>query len=95
MRFLGAAAFQWVNPKAWVMALTATAAYAGPGGGLWSVLPVALVFGAVNLPAVSLWAGFGAAMQLLLSDPVRLRRFNVIMALLLVASLWPVIAEFR
>lgn len=93
MRFLGAAAFQWVNPKAWVMALTATAAYAGPGGGLASVLPVALVFGAVNLPAVSLWAGCGAAMQRFLSNPVTLRRFNVVMALLLVLSLWPVLAE--
>lgn len=92
MRFLGAAAFQWVNPKAWIMALTATAAYAGAGD-VGSVLPVALVFGAVNLPSVSLWAGFGAAMQRLLSDPVWLRWFNIGMALLMVASLWPVVTE--
>ena len=57
------------------------------------MLPVALVFGAVNLPAVSLWAGCGAAMQRFLSNPVTLRRFNVVMALLLVLSLWPVLAE--
>ena len=92
MRFLGAAAFQWVNPKAWFMALTATAAYA-QAGDFGAVLPVALVFGAVNLPCVSAWAGFGAAMQRFLADPARLRLFNVSMALLLIASLWPVMAE--
>ena len=89
MRFLGAAAFQWVNPKAWVMALTATATYAGADGEGAGVLPVALVFGAVNLPSVAVWAAFGAALRQALSHPATLRRFNVAMAPLLAASLWP------
>ena len=95
MRFLGAAAFQWVNPKAWVMALTAVAVYAGADGGAAGVLPVALVFGAVNLPSVAVWAAFGAALRQALSRPATLRRFNVAMALLLVASLWALLTAWR
>ena len=93
MRFLGVAAFQWINSKAWVMALTATATYAGVDGGAAGVLPVALVFGAVNLLSVAVWAAFGAALRQALSQPATLRRFNVAMALLLVASLWPLMTE--
>lgn len=95
MHFLGAAAFQWVNPKAWVMALTAVAAYAKAEGDAAGVLPVALVFGAVNLPSVAVWAAFGAARRQALSRPATLHRFNVAMALLLVASLWPLLTAWR
>lgn len=56
--FLQAAAFQWVNPKAWAMALTAITAYA-PGRDLASVAFLALVFGLVNLPSVSVWTLLG------------------------------------
>jgi len=48
-----AAAFQWVNPKAWVMALSAHAVYA-PGGAVWAALLVAMAFGIVSVPCVSL-----------------------------------------
>lgn len=91
MTFLQAAAFQWVNPKAWAMALTAVTAYA-PGQGAAAVLTVAAVFGAVNLPSVGAWALAGQAMRRFLSTPARLRAFNWTMAGLLVASLWPVLA---
>ena len=87
---LQAAGFQWVNPKAWSMALTANTLYA-PAADLPSVLTVALVFGAVNLPSVSCWAYLGTAMRGALRDPVRLRVFNRAMAALLVATLWPVL----
>lgn len=92
MDFLGAAAFQWVNPKAWVMAVGATAAYAAPDAGAGGALAVALVFGAVNLPCVGVWALFGAALRRHLREPAKLRAFNAAMALLLVASLWPIVA---
>lgn len=95
MGFLGAAAFQWVNPKAWVMVLTATATYAGADGGAAGVLLIALVFGAVNLPCVGVWTAFGASLRRALSRPAVRRRFNAAMALLLVASLWPLVAEWR
>jgi len=56
-----------------------------------SVAIVGLVFGAVNLPAVSTWAGFGSALRDWLSHPVRLKWFNISMAVLLVLSLWPML----
>ncbi len=88
--FVQAAAFQWVNPKAWAMALGAISAYA-PEGGLGIVGLVALVFMAVNLPSVSLWAWAGEALRRWLSEPRRLRLFNWGMAALLVATLIPVL----
>jgi len=91
MSFLSAAAFQWVNPKAWVMAVTAMATYTIPDIYLASVLIVGLAFALVNVPSVSTWAGFGSALRDWLSDPVRLKWFNITMAVLLVLSLWPML----
>ena len=86
--FLGAALFQWVNPKAWAMALGALSAYeAGVGG----PLVVASVFAVVNLPVVAAWAAAGQGLRGLLADPARLRVFNAAMATLLVLSMLPVI----
>lgn len=75
MTFLQAAAFQWVNPKAWAMALTATTAYA-PSQTLGTILIVALVFGAINLPSVSTWTVLGQQMARVLTNPRRLLVFN-------------------
>jgi threonine/homoserine/homoserine lactone efflux protein len=91
MTFLEAAAFQWVNPKAWVMAVTAVAVYSNPAAPLVSVVLIGVVFGLVNLPSVSTWAGFGTALRGFLSDPVRLKWFNIAMGLLLAATLWPML----
>lgn len=91
MSFFGAAAFQWVNPKAWVMAVTAMAVYPDPRNYALTVAIVALVFAAVNVPSVSTWAGFGSALSEWLSVPVRLKWFNITMAILLVLSLWPML----
>lgn len=88
--FFEAAAFQWVNPKAWAVALTAVTAYL-PGSGPGAVALVALVFVSVSLPSVSLWAGMGTAIRRWLSVPGRLRRFNWTMAGLLVLSTLPVL----
>ncbi len=90
MTFLQAAAFQWVNPKAWSMALTAISAYT-PSQQFGAILLVAAVFGAINLPSVSSWTLMGQQMTRILTNPVRLRLFNLTMAGLLVVSLWPVI----
>ncbi len=91
MSFISAAAFQWVNPKAWVMAVTAMATYTNEQLYLFSVLVVGLAFAAVNVPSVSTWAGFGSALRDWLSVPVRLKWFNITMAVLLVLSLWPML----
>ncbi|WP_320200416.1 LysE family translocator [Agrobacterium sp. rho-13.3] len=91
MTFLGAAAFQWVNPKAWVMAVTAMATYTDQNQYVMTVMLVGVAFAAVNLPSVSTWAGFGSALREWLSVPVRLKWFNITMAVLLVISLWPML----
>ncbi|OCP01710.1 MULTISPECIES: LysE family translocator [unclassified Ensifer] len=91
MTFLAAAAFQWVNPKAWVMAVSAMATYTSSDSYLFSVLVVGLIFALVNVPSVSTWAGFGSALRQWLSEPSRLKWFNITMAVLLVVSLWPML----
>ncbi len=90
MGFWGAAAFQWVNPKAWAMALGAVGAYSGEGGPS-QVATIAVVFCAVNLPSVALWAGLGEGLRGVLSQPTRLRVFNWTMAGLLVLTLVPIL----
>ena len=91
MRFIDAAAFQWVNPKAWVMAITAMAVYTNPDHPFVSVALISIAFTIVNLPSVSVWAGFGTALRGFLSDPVRLKWFNIAMGALLAATLWPML----
>jgi threonine/homoserine/homoserine lactone efflux protein len=90
MRFLEAAAFQWVNPKGWTMALTAATAYAPTGDLVLGYALIALVFGLVNLPAVTLWMSMGVQLRRFLSDRRARRTFNIVAALLLVGSLYPV-----
>ncbi len=91
--FLGAVAFQWVNPKAWVIVVTAAATYVAPDNFTRDLLMVTLLCGLINLPSISVWAVFGASLRRFLKDPLWLRRFNVAMAVLLVASLWPLFAS--
>ena len=92
MTFMEAALFQWVNPKAWVMAMVAMSAYTSEGSYALNVWIVVFAFCFVNFPSVSLWAGFGQAMRRFLQDPVKLRVFNISMALGLVLSLWPMLS---
>jgi threonine/homoserine/homoserine lactone efflux protein len=91
LTFAQAAAFQWVNPKAWTMALTAMAVYVPAHDRTIGVLVVALVFGAVNLPSVGLWTAAGVQLRRLLHRPRALRSFNIVAALLLVGSLYPLL----
>jgi threonine/homoserine/homoserine lactone efflux protein len=93
MSFIGASLFQWVNPKAWTMALGAVAAYVPPSNPIGGLFIVAAVFGAINLPVVSAWAIMGVQLRRFLQDPIRLRIFNVTAALLLLASLYPVVFD--
>lgn len=90
--FIQAALFQWVNPKAWTMALTAIAAYAPKAQGWIGVVMVAAVFGMINLPSTGSWAYMGAKLRRFLADPQRLKIFNITAAILLVASLYPMVA---
>ena len=90
LNFFQAASFQWVNPKAWAMALTAISIYA-PSQNLNSILMVALIFCLTNLPSVSIWTIFGQNLKILLINRKRLITFNIFMSILLIASLFPII----
>ncbi|BAQ70668.1 transporter, LysE family [Rhodovulum sulfidophilum] len=90
MTFLQAATFQWVNPEAWAMCLSAVTLYA-PDRSLLSVAIVAAAFTLVCFPAISVWAWLGTVVRQWLSNATRLRAFNITMAALLVASLYPVL----
>lgn len=72
------------------MALTAVTVYA-PERDIMSVVAVALVFGAVNLPSVGSWVWLGRGMARFLTSPGRARAFNVVMALLLLGSMYPML----
>ncbi len=91
MTFVQAALFQWVNPKAWVMVVSAIFTYTPDTGSLWPILMVAGTFGAIILPTVSVWTLFGTALRLLLENPKTLRAINISMAVLLVASMAPLL----
>jgi len=87
--FLGSAAFQWINPKAWIAAVTVVSSFTVPEA-FWSSL---LIGGIANVglafSAVSCWALFGTFVKKWLSNPVRQRAFNWTMAALLVFSVVP------
>ncbi|MGB1338588.1 MAG: LysE family translocator [Planktomarina sp.] len=90
--FWQAAAFQWVNPKAWTMALAAVTVYAPQPVTYKEVIVVAAIFGAINLPCISVWLMLGVKMRRFLTTPTRLRGFNWTMAGLLILSLAPIAA---
>ena len=90
MTFIQAALFQWVNPKALSMALTAITVYT-PTQSIEMTLIVAAVYVVINLPSVSLWVVMGREMKRFLTSPIRMRTFNITMTILLVASLYPVL----
>jgi threonine/homoserine/homoserine lactone efflux protein len=92
--FLAAAGFQWVNPKAWVMALSALSTYAGIVDDYSrSVLLTALLCGLIAVPCSAAWALFGASLSRLIRDPRVTRPFNWTMAALLIASIAPTLFE--
>ncbi|WP_310614194.1 LysE family translocator [Limnohabitans sp.] len=85
--FWGAAAFQWVNPKAWVMTLGFFSNYLPQEAGLVLIAAASLLFSLVNLPSIALWAMMGARMGHYLQVDLYRRIFNWTMAVLLVASM--------
>jgi len=90
MTFLQAVAFQWVNPKAWAMALTAISVYS-PSNSVAAVVTTALIFGLINLPSCSIWMFVGRKIHRFLTNPLRMRVFNIVMSLLLLTSLYPLL----
>lgn len=91
MSFWGAAAFQWVNPKAWIMAVGAFSTYVPASSGFVAIACVAVLFAAINLPSVGAWALFGSGLRHVLQVRRNLLAFNYGMAGLLVVSLYPLL----
>jgi threonine/homoserine/homoserine lactone efflux protein len=92
--FFGAVGFQWINPKAWLIAAGAAGEYLLPNHPLLMQLArIFAVFLVVGMPCLLVWAALGSGAGRLLHSPARLRTFNIAMALLLVASLIPVLIE--
>jgi threonine/homoserine/homoserine lactone efflux protein len=89
--FLQAVFFQWVNPKAWTMALAAITVYTPQPVTNYNIIMVSLIFGAINLPSINFWVILGAQMRHLLTTDTKLRIFNWTMASLLVLSLYPIV----
>ena len=89
MTFLGAVAFQLVNVKAWAMALTTTTTYVPSEHYIPKLLVAIAVFIAVNPACMIFWLGGGVMLRRFLERPAVLRTFNIVMAVLLVASLYP------
>jgi threonine/homoserine/homoserine lactone efflux protein len=93
MTFWGAAMFQWVNAKGWVMVIGTITAYAAIAAYPWNIViqvGLSLILGAVSCTA---WALFGTALRPILTSRRLVRAFNIIMALLLLASLYPVFMD--
>jgi threonine/homoserine/homoserine lactone efflux protein len=91
IRFVEAAGFQWVNPKAWIMAVGALSAYTVPEASvLAEAARVAAAFVFSGIISSTLWCSFGVAIGRLLTSDRAFRLFNYAMALALVASLIPV-----
>jgi threonine/homoserine/homoserine lactone efflux protein len=90
--FLGAAAFQWVNPKAWIMAIGYFSNYMPTDASLTFVVLTCMMFSTINFPSVGLWVWLGAKLERYLQQDNWRRAFNGTMALLLIASMVPVLA---
>jgi threonine/homoserine/homoserine lactone efflux protein len=93
MSFWGAAAFQWVNVKGWVIAIGTVTAYSAVAPYPWNVAVQATTLLAIGTASSAAWALFGTALQSLVKSPQAVRVFNLVMAALLVASLYPVLRQ--
>ena len=89
--FLGMVGFQWINPKAWAIAIGAVTAYAPADAVVAGSLVIALGFLLVSIVSQSVWAGFGTGLRRFLQNPVNRQRCNTGMAIVLVLSVLPTV----
>lgn len=88
LTFLEAAAFQWVNPKAWIMAVSSIPAFTTPGGNYYlELLIISAIFALVCIPACTAWCLFGVAIRRLIRTPETARIVNFGLAVLVALSI--------
>jgi threonine/homoserine/homoserine lactone efflux protein len=93
MTFLGAAMFQWVNVKGWVMVIGTITAYSAIARFPWNIAIQTVLSLALGVVSTSIWTLFGSALRPILTSERAVRIFNIVMAILLLASLIPVFME--
>ncbi len=93
MSFLGAAMFQWVNVKGWVMVIGTITAYSAIARFPWNIAIQTVLSLALGVVSTSIWTLFGSALRPILTSERAVRIFNIVMAVLLLASLIPVFME--
>ncbi|MGO4714498.1 LysE family translocator [Bradyrhizobium sp. 2TAF24] len=93
LSFFGAALFQWINVKGWVIAIGTITAYAAVASYPWNIMILTALLLVLGLSSSLAWALFGTWLKPIVTSPRAVRVFNVAMALLLLASLYPVLTE--
>jgi threonine/homoserine/homoserine lactone efflux protein len=93
MTFWGAAMFQWVNVKGWVMVIGTITAYAGIASFPWNIVIQVVLSLLLGVVSTSTWTLSGSSLRPLMTSRRVVRAFNIVMALLLLASLYPVFMD--
>ncbi len=93
MTFWSAAMFQWVNGKGWVIVIGTITAYAAIAQFPWNILIQTAVSLAIGTASTVAWALFGSVLRPVRRSARSVRVFNIVMAVLLVASLYPVFMD--
>jgi threonine/homoserine/homoserine lactone efflux protein len=93
MTFLGAAMFQWINAKGWVIVIGTITAYAAIAQFPLNIAIQTLISLLVGTVSTVAWVFFGTALRAVLTSVRLVRAFNILMAILLLASLYPVVMD--
>jgi threonine/homoserine/homoserine lactone efflux protein len=93
MTFWGAVLFQWVNVKGWVMVIGTITAYAGVASFPWNIVIQVVLSLLLGVMSTSIWTLSGSSLRALMTSPKAVRAFNIVMAVLLLASLYPVFMD--
>jgi threonine/homoserine/homoserine lactone efflux protein len=93
MTFWGAAVFQWVNVKGWVMVIGTITVYAGIARFPWNIVMQVALSLLLGMMSTSVWTLSGSSLRSFMTSPRAVRAFNIAMAVLLLASLYPVFMD--
>lgn len=93
MTFWGAVLFQWVNVKGWVMVIGTITAYAGIASFPWNIVIQVVLSLLLGVASTSIWTLSGSSLRSLVTSSRAVRAFNIVMAVLLLASLYPVFMD--